>query len=204
MPHLSIILGSSRRGRFADQVAAWVTSRVGTRSGVSFEVVDLREHPLPFLDQPPPAYTGRNYPNAHSARLGRILDRADGFLILTPEYNHGYPAVLKNALDHTFVEWNRKPVAFVGWGNVGGARAIEQLRLVAVELELAPLRHAVHILPDIVRALHQPGADPGHVFGSLDARLAMLLDELVWWADALGAARGRSAQPPAGPGQGPA
>jgi NAD(P)H-dependent FMN reductase len=191
MPHLDIILGSSRQGRFADQVSGWVSSRVSERTDVSFEVVDLREHPLPFLDQPPPAYTGRSYPNAHSAELGRILDRADGFLILTPEYNHGYPAVLKNAMDHTFVEWNRKPVAFVGWGNVGGARAIEQLRLVAVELELAPLRHAVHILPDLMRALHQSGADPQEAFRPLDGRLTLLLDDLVWWSNALAAARGR-------------
>ena len=83
-------------------------------------------------------------------------------MLVTAEYNHGYTAVLKNALDHTFVERNRKPVAFVGYGNVGGARAIEQLRLVAVELEMAPLRHAVHILPDVMiparRAEHvRPG-----------------------------------------------
>src|SRR4051812_44748071 len=189
MPHLSIILGSSRRGRFADQVAAWVTSRVGTRTEVSFEVVDLRNHPLPFLDQPPPAYTGRNYPNAHSARLGRILDRADGFLILTPEYNHGYPAVLKNALDHAFVEWNRKPIAFVGWGNAGGARAIEQLRMVSVELEMAPVRRAVHILPDILIPLLRGEQEPATALAMLDPQLNLLADDLLWWADALRAAR---------------
>ena len=76
-------------------------------------------------------------------------------MILTAEYNHGYPAVLKNALDSTFVEWRRKPVAYVGWGNTGGARAIEQLRAVAVEFEMAPLRHAVHVLPDVFMALRQ-------------------------------------------------
>ena len=70
--------------------------------------------------------------------------------MLTAEYNHGYPAVLKNAMDWTFVEWRRKPITFVGWGNVGGARAIEQLREVAVEFEMAPLRYAVHVLPDVM------------------------------------------------------
>ena len=77
------------------------------------------------------------------ATLGNAIDRADGFVVLTGEYNHGYPAVLKNAMDWTFVEWRHKPITFVGWGNVGGARAIEQLRAVAVEFEMAPLRHAV-------------------------------------------------------------
>src|SRR3954452_16893510 len=204
MPHIQIIQGSTRDGRFSDNVVDWVHAALKARDEVSVEVADLREHPLPFFDQGSPSRSPRDYKSAEIARFAQTVDHGDGFVILTPEYNHGYPAVLKNAIDHTFVEWNRKPVAFVGWGNVGGARAIEQLRLVAVELELAPLRHAVHIMPDIVRALHQPGADPDEVFGSLDARLAILLDELVWWADALGAARGRSAQPPAGPAQGPA
>src|ERR1019366_6154987 len=83
---------------------------------------------------------------------GGRIDTAYGFVLLPPENNHGYSGVLKNAMDHTFVEWRRKPVAFVGWGNVGGARAVEQLRLVTVEFEMAPLRHAVHILPDQMRA----------------------------------------------------
>ena len=89
------------------------------------------------------------------SRFGAAVARADGFVILTGEYNHGYPAVLKNAMDSTFVEWRRKPISFVGWGNVGGARAIEQLRQVAVEFEMAPLRWAVHILPDILISLRQ-------------------------------------------------
>ena len=92
-------------------------------------------------------------------------------------------------MDHTFVEWNRKPVAFVGWGNVGGARAIEQLRLVAVEFEMAPLRHAVHVLPDVMRASREPGIDPLAVFASHDDRLTLVLDDLVWWTEALAAAR---------------
>ena len=111
-------------------------------------------------------------------------------MLLTPEYNHGYPAALKNAMDHTFVEWRRKPVAFVGWGNVGGARAIEQLRLVAVEFEMAPLRHAVHILPDLlVAARKAPEASVASIFSPLEPKLDKLADDLCWWADALAAAR---------------
>ncbi len=116
--------------------------------------------------------------------------------MLTAEYNHGYPAVLKNAMDWTFVEWRRKPINFVGWGNVGGARAIEQLRTVAVEYEMAPLRHAVHILPAVMIASRQ-GGDPHDisVFAPLEAKLTLLADDLAWWAAALAAAREPVAQP---------
>ncbi len=123
-------------------------------------------------------------------RFGHVVDRADGYVLLTAEYNHGYPAVLKNALDSTFVEWRRKPVSFVGWGNTGGARAIEQLRAVAVEFEMAPLRHAVHVLPDVMRAIFGSDRpeDLSH-FASLEPRLAVLADDLTWWMRALATAR---------------
>ena len=109
--------------------------------------------------------------------------------MLTGEYNHGYPAVLKNAMDWTFVEWRHKPITFVGWGNVGGARAIEQLRQVAVEFEMAPLRHAVHILPDVLIPILREGADPGTALAPLAPRLDLLADDLAWWTAALTAAR---------------
>ena len=103
-----------------------------------------------FFDGVSPIHTKRNYPSPEIERFGRTIDRADGFVIVTPEYNHGYPAVLKKAMDHTFPEWNRKALAFAGWGNVGGARAIEALRLVAVEFEMAPLSRAWMLDPDTV------------------------------------------------------
>ncbi len=155
------------------------------------ELVDLRDHPLPFFDSPAaPARTGRDYDDEAVARFGAVVDRADGYLICTGEYNHGYPAVLKNAMDSTFVEWRRKPVTFVAWGNVGGARAVEQLRLVAVEFEMAPLRHAVHVLPDVLIAIRQSEHpdDPSH-FAPLESRLDMAADDLAWWMAALAAAR---------------
>jgi NAD(P)H-dependent FMN reductase len=194
MRHIAVILGSTREGRFGEKVAAWVMARLGDRDDVTSELVDIRDHQMPYFDQRPPAYTLRDYPNDFSAALGHVIDSADGFVILTPEYNHGYPASLKNAMDHTFVEWNRKPVAFGGWGNVGGARAIEQLRLVAVEFEMAPLRHAVHVLPSIMQtAREHPGTDPLELFASLEPRLTTLLDDLVWWTEALAAARDAAA-----------
>jgi NAD(P)H-dependent FMN reductase len=191
MTTIQVVLGTTREGRFSARVGAWVQQYLVGRGGSTIEVVDLRDHPLPFFDAAPPAYTLRNYPSEQVARLGRTLDRADGYVMLTGEYNHGYPAVLKNALDHTFVEWRRKPVAFVGWGNVGGARAIEQLREVAVELEMAPLRHAVHILPDVMRSARSSEdlLDTG-AFEGLEAKLKLLADDLEWWTTTLAAGRG--------------
>jgi NAD(P)H-dependent FMN reductase len=187
---IQVLTGTTREGRFSERVAAWVAGELTARGDVEVELVDLREFPLPFFDGGPPARAPREYPSEDVARLGRALDRADGYVVLTAEYNHGYPAVLKNAMDWTFVEWRRKPVAFVGWGNVGGARAIEQLRQVAVEFEMAPVRHAVHILPEVLIAARQ-ATDPTDVtaFAPLEPRLKILADDLAWWANALAAAR---------------
>jgi NAD(P)H-dependent FMN reductase len=185
---IHVILSTTREDRFSALVGRWVATSLATHRDLEVEVVDLRDHPLPFFDGVPPAKTPRQYPTAEVARLGERLDRADGFVILTAEYNHGYPAVLKNAIDWTFIEWQRKPVTFVGWGNVGGARAIEQLRLVAVELEMAPLRHAVSILPDVMVRCRQ-AEDPASVLDELAPRLDLLAADLTWWAAALAAAR---------------
>jgi len=192
-PLIQVIVGSTRPGRFADKPVAWLADRVGSRSDLELEIVDLRDHPLPFYDLAvPPARSQRDYPNPEVARLGETFDRAQGYIIVTSEYNHGYPASLKNAMDHVFTELNRKPVAFVGYGSAGGARAIEQLRLVAVEFEMAPLRHAVHILPDLM--LPAMRADPfvPEVFASLDQRLDFAVTDLLWWTAALQAGRARA------------
>jgi NAD(P)H-dependent FMN reductase len=189
MARIQVIMGTTRTGRFSERVAPWVLQRLKDH-GFDVELVDLRDYPLPFFDQKPPSVTLRNYPTGEAARLGRKLDEAEGFVILTGEYNHGYPAVLKNAMDHTFVEWQRKPVAFVGWGGVGGARVIEQLRLVAVELEMAPLRNAVHILPEVIRPAMQ-SKDPADfsVFERIEPKLKALAGGLDWWVRALSAGR---------------
>jgi NAD(P)H-dependent FMN reductase len=187
---VQVITGTTRQGRFSERVAAWVVDRLGQRDDMSVELVDLRDHPLPFFDGVAPARTGREYARDDVRRFGQVIDRADGYIVLTAEYNHGYPAVLKNAMDWTFVEWRRKPITFVGWGNVGGARAIEQLRQVAVEYEMAPLRFAVHVLPEIMIAARQPDAPPdAELFAPLDPRLTLLTDDLEWWTATLAAGR---------------
>jgi NAD(P)H-dependent FMN reductase len=184
---IQVITGTTRAERFSERAATWVLDHLRGRGDVDVEAVDLRDHPLPFFDGVPPAKNPRDYSSGEVARLGETLDRADGYVVVTGEYNHGYPAVLKNAMDWTFVEWTRKPISFVSWGNVGGARAIEQLRQVAVEFEMAPLRHAVHILPDTMIAARRVAGTA--VFDPLEPKLKLLADDLLWWATALHNAR---------------
>jgi NAD(P)H-dependent FMN reductase len=191
-PLIQVILASTREGRFGERPAAWLMDRLAAREDMAVELVDLRDHPLPIFDQAvPPARTLRDYPNEEIAKWGRTVDAADGYMVVTPEYNHGYPASLKSALDYVFPELVRKPVAFVGYGNVGGARAIEQLRLVAVEFEMAPLRHAIHILPELMMPARSAEPFDVEIFASLDERLDRAATDLVWWTRALAAARAR-------------
>jgi NAD(P)H-dependent FMN reductase len=191
MERIQVIMGSTRPNRFGEKPARWVMELLAARGDLDVELIDLRDYPLPFFEQPlSPARSQREYPDDGIARWGRKVDEADGFVFVTPEYNHGYPASLKNAIDHLFPEWQRKPVAFVGYGSVGGARAIEQLREVVVELEMAPLRHAVHILPAVMVPVMQAEGYDASLFESLLPKLQLLGDDLAWWAKALAAARG--------------
>ncbi len=111
---IQVISSTTREGRFSERVATWVTEQLASRDDFDVEQIDLREYPLPFFDGVAPARAPREYAHPELEQLGRRLDRADGFIVLTAEYNHGYPAVLKNAMDWTFVEWRRKPMSFVG------------------------------------------------------------------------------------------
>jgi NAD(P)H-dependent FMN reductase len=187
---LQIIIGSTRPGRFADKPVAWLKDRLTGRDDFELDVLDLRDYPLPFFESATsPARSLRDYPNEDIAKLGRRFDEADGYIAVTSEYNHGYPASLKNAMDTVFPEFNKKPMTFVGYGNAGGARAIEQLRLVSIEFEMAPLRRAVHIFPDLMLPAMTAEEFTPEIFESLDPRLEMMITELVWWANTLKVAR---------------
>jgi NAD(P)H-dependent FMN reductase len=143
-PHIGIVVGSTRQGRFSERAAAWFHKIAARRTDLSVEIVDLRDYPMPFFDEPAsPAWMPPKDPVAE--RWAAKLAELDGFVFVTPEYNHGYSAVLKNALDYAFQQFNRKPAAFVGYGGVGAARAIEQLRMVAVELQMAPIPKSVNV-----------------------------------------------------------
>lgn len=187
-----VILGSTREGRYGDKPAHWITGVLAADPRFDPELVDLRDWPLPFFDQPksPTRITDGNYGNDVANRWGKKVASADGFVIITAEYNHGPTGVLKNALDWVYREWNRKPVTFVGYGNAGAARAIEQLREIAVELEMAPIRRAVHLPGDIFRATmgQTAPADPA-LFAPAEASAKLMLDDLAWWTAALATAR---------------
>ena len=184
-PRIQIIIGSTRDNRRGETVGRWFASVAAARDDLECELVDLREWDLPFLSSAkPPAAAPPTDPLI--ARWADSVAGADGYVLVTPEYNHGYPASLKNALDLVYQPWNRKPCAFVGYGGPGGGyRAVEQLRLVVVELEMVPLRKQVGI-PGVSSAFDEAGAvtEPRH-----ERAANGLLDDLAWWATVLRAAR---------------
>lgn len=186
-PKIAIIIGSTRQGRFADKPAEWIAERAKGRGDIDVTTIDLRDHPLPFFEEKASMLYGKAENDA-ALEWQKTIAGFDGFVMLAAEYNHGPTAVLKNALDYAYEEWNNKPVAFVGYGGVGGARSVEQLRLISIELQMAPIRSAVHILmPDFVAVMkgEKKLAELDHLNQGADA----MLDQLIWWTKALKKAR---------------
>lgn len=182
-PHIGIVIGSTREGRFSERAAAWFHRIAARRSDLSVEIIDLRDYPLPFFDEPAsPAWVPPKDPVAE--RWTEKLAELDGLVFVTPEYNHGYSAVLKNALDYAFQPFNRKPAAFVGYGGVGAARAIEQLRMVTVELQMAPVPKSVNVGMAEFLGIWQQGKDFVD-FPHLEQAAIALLDDLSWWSHTL-------------------
>jgi len=180
MTRIGIILGSTRPNRNGEQVAKWVYETAALRSDADYELVDLRDYPLPHLDEPLPPSMGQ-YQNDHTKEWSDKIASFDGFVIVTPEYNHSTSGVLKNAIDYLYAEWNNKAVGFVSYGAVGGARAAEQLRLISGELQMADVRQqvALSLLTDFENySVFKPSAY--HV-----AALNTLLDQVVAWSSAL-------------------
>lgn len=191
-PHIGIILGSTRQGRFGERPANWIHDIARQRSDMTVELIDLRDYPLPMFDEAAsPAW--RPPAHAEAQRWAARLATLDGLIVVTPEYNHGYPGVLKNALDHAYAEFVRKPIGFVGYGGAGASRSIEQLRLVAIELQMAPVRNAVHIGAIEFMGLWQQGKTFDD-FPYLAQSAASLLDDVAWWARALRNARDAEAK----------
>jgi NAD(P)H-dependent FMN reductase len=177
-------LGSTRQNRQGETVAHWISERANARLDARFELLDLMDWPLPFVQNPTPPALGR-YDDTTQPWADEI-DAADGFIFVTPEYNHGYPAVLKNALDHLYREWGYKPATIISYGMAGGGvRASEQLRQVLIELRMVPVRDQVGI-PFIAQAFDEQGRAHD---GGLERLATTMLDELVWWATTLRPAR---------------
>ncbi len=180
-------ISTTRATRFGHKPAEWVKSIAAERSDMAVEILDLRDYPMPFFDE---VASNAWVPTSNEVaqRWQRKVAEFDSFVFVTAEYNHGIPAVLKNALDYAYPEWNKKAAALVGYGAVGGSRAVEQLRLVAAELQLATIRTGVYIQgADFMVALRE-GKDLKEVT-HLQQGVRDMLDQLAWWAATLKTAR---------------
>jgi NAD(P)H-dependent FMN reductase len=177
---IGVILGSTRPGRRGELVARWVMDEASRRTDAGFELVDLADYPLPHLDEPLPPSMGQ-YQNEHTRQWAAIIGRFDGYIFVTPEYNHGTSGVLKNAIDFLYGEWNNKAMGVVSYGAAGGVRAAEHLRLVAGELQMADVRTNVTLsfFTDFENFTEfAPGAHQAQV-------LATLFGQVIAWSQAL-------------------
>ena len=187
---IAVIVGTTRAARFGHKAAQWIFDIAAKRDDIDVEIIDLRDFPLPFFEEVA-SNAWAPTQNEVGLRWQKKVGEFDGYIFVMAEYNHGVPAVLKNALDYAYPEWNRKAAACVGYGAVGGARAIEQLRLVLIELQLAPTRTGVHIQGADFMAVWRQGK-PISELEYLKPNAAAMLDDLVWWTGALKAARSKS------------
>jgi NAD(P)H-dependent FMN reductase len=187
---VGVILASTREGRAGERVAKWVERVATKRQDLDVHLIDLLEWTLPYYRHPAsPKIAEKTYADARERAWVERVASLDGFIVVTPEYNHGYPAALKNAFDYTYAGWNRKPIAFVSYGgSSGGVRAVQQLRQVAVELQMSAVRDEVNI-PFVARAFDAEGA-PSDAFQH--KRLEALLDDLTWWTQTLKLGRERA------------
>jgi len=196
MIKIGVVLGSVREGRFGDKPARWIFDELKKRKDVEATFLDLKELDLPVFDSPvSPAWVSEPFSQPNVARWTKAVDAQDGFIIVAPEYNRSLGGAMKNAFDWVYPEWNRKAVGFVGYGSTGGARAVEHMRNIAVELQMAPIRQGVHIMWDMMAPLMQAAApvDPAS-FAGVQQQADGMIDQLVWWAAALKNARGAEQQ----------
>ncbi|WP_262704055.1 MULTISPECIES: NADPH-dependent FMN reductase [Streptomyces] len=184
MPKIAIILGSTRPGRNGEAVAQWVLDVARRRTDAEYELVDIADYRLPLLDEAVPPSLGQ-YSQPHTRAWAEKIASFDGFVFITPEYNHSTSGALKNAIDFLYAEWNNKAAGFVGYGSAGGTRAVEHLRLVMAELQVADVRAQVSLslftdfeeFSRFTPAEHQTEA------------VNTLLDQVVIWSTAMATVR---------------
>jgi len=177
---IGIIIGSTRPGRKSEAVAKWVYGIARERNDAEYELVDLADYHLPLLDAPIPPSAGRPHP-PHAEAWAKKIASLDAFVFVTPEYNHSTSAVLKNAIDFLYPEWNNKAAGFVSYGSAGGVRAVEHLRLIMAEVQVATVRSQAWFslmtdFKDWTEFTPTPGKEKS---------VAMMLDQLVAWGGAL-------------------
>ncbi len=190
---IQLIIGTTRQNRFSEKAASFIYQEAQKKKELDVELVDLRDYPLPFFNEPvsPSMYERTNhvFTDEVAKKWVAKVGEADGFIIVTAEYNHGYPAVLKNALDYTMKEWNKKPVGFVSYGSSLGARAIEQLKQVVIELQMMPIKSSIQLPSDVYRAVmnEKVPVNP-ELFAPLRTpidKVEKFLEELIWAAKTL-------------------
>ncbi len=180
MFRLAVIIGSTRPGRNGEAVAKWIYDIVRKRGDIEAELVDIKDYNLPLLDEPQPASTGQ-YTQPHTLKWAAKIDSFDGYIFVTPEYNHAPPASLKNAIDYLFHEWNNKSAGFVGYGTMGAVRAVEQLRVVMGALMIADVRAQVmfSLFEDFEKlTVFRP--NPRH-----EKTVNTMLGQIIAWGNAL-------------------
>lgn len=180
MIRIAVIVGSTRPGRKADAVARWVHHIAKKRDDAEFEVVDIQDFDLPLLDEPMPPMMGQ-YVQSHTKMWAAKIATFDGFIFVTPEYNHGTSGALKNAIDYIYAEWNNRAAGFVSYGGAGGIRAVEQLRLVMAELQVATVRAQVSLsLRTDFKNYTEFTPSPEH-----ESQVDAMIEQLIAWSRAL-------------------
>ena len=189
MLKVGIILGSTRPNRNGEAVARWVVDQVQGRQDASYELVDIKDFNLPLLDEPIPPSQGK-YSQPHTKRWAEKIGSLDAFVFVTPEYNHATSGALKNAIDFLYREWNNKAAGFVSYGSAGGARAVENLRLIMAEVQIADVRAQVmfSLFTDF-KKFSEFAPDPRH-----EAELDAMLKQVIAWGEAMRGVRDRSAR----------
>lgn len=185
---IAVIIGSTRDARFGPKAADWMMGVAQARDDIEVELVDLKSFDLPFFNEKASnAWMPSEDPRAVAWQ--KKIAEFDGYVVVTAEYNRSITAALKNAFDQAYVEWGRKPIGFIGYGSVGAARAIEHARLIAIELQMVPVRSAVHIGGGDFFSVVMKGAPISSIEANLLPSAKDMLDQVVWWGKATKAAR---------------
>lgn len=184
---IQVIIGSVRPNSVSSKTAKWIYGILKKKSEIEVELLDLNDYQLPFYDE---KGSPRSLKGEYISEIGRKwlekIKEGDGYIMVTPEYNHGPSAVLKNAIDWVGFEWNKKPVGFISHGTVGGARAVEQLRQVVIELEMVPLKSSIHIA-EPWNLIDEEGELKTEGF---ESQAEKFIDDIIFWTDALHKIRG--------------